>query len=678
MRAEIVTVAGVIAGTTALIWFSSSLSFPWLAALWAALLLVGAALLRRRWHQFFGPVLLYDLVRTARRGQIIAHRSLYAFVLLGMLLILYWTWFPHASFESLLQPVALRPAEVSSFAHAFFNSFMIVQFIMVLIITPAYTAGAVAEERERRTLGFLLATDLTNREIIMGLLAARIGNLALVLLSGLPVLGFLQLLGGVDPNLLLAGFLATMMTVGSVGSLSILVSVYSRTTLQALVSAYLWMFMLLLGSLCGLLVLFLVGQVVREMASAPAFSEQAVIIFALLGFALLQAAITLLHCRQAIVRLRAVAREMGEKSSKRDELVATERPVLAPVKENKEPEKSGWGPYPEERSLPRRRTTSADSFKQSPPIGDSDALFWKELHVEQRFVPSDWGVFFTAMGGLIVFLFLLALLVKANHSETGGDAGRTINGWVKGLQLAISAPMYLLVGLSAAGRISREREQQTLEGLLMLPVERDSILFLKWLGSILSVRWFWWALAGIWILGVVMGGLHPLAVPLLAAATAVYTCFVGMLGLWFSSMNRTTLRATLFTVLVLLVLVLGPGFLLMRLSGDGTEGFRPERGMPWQTLLANYGMTPTETLSTFTFIRTDVSKAKGQVMQPVPWLEIAAGVAGLHLYMGATMVMWLSARHRLRAEKGPAPRRSTFSVNANIHAMSAVPPTVRA
>ena len=90
---------------------------------------------------------------------------------------------------------------------------MVVQFILVCVLTPAAVAGAIADEKERRTLEFLLATDLRDREILFGKLAARVGSLLLFLLAGLPVLGLMQFFGGIDPDLVLAGFAATFATV---------------------------------------------------------------------------------------------------------------------------------------------------------------------------------------------------------------------------------------------------------------------------------------------------------------------------------------------------------------------------------------------------------------------------------------------------------------------------------
>ena len=115
---------------------------------------------------------------------------------------------------------------------------MSVQFSLVILLTPAYTAGAIAEEKERKTLPFLLATDLRDREIILGKLMSRLLNLTLFILTGLPILSILQFLGGVDPGLLLAGFAATGLTMLGLAALSMVNSVLVRRARDAIVITY--------------------------------------------------------------------------------------------------------------------------------------------------------------------------------------------------------------------------------------------------------------------------------------------------------------------------------------------------------------------------------------------------------------------------------------------------------
>ena len=97
--------------------------------------------------------------------------------------------------------------------------------------------------------------------------------------------------------------------------------------------------------------------------------------------------------------------------------------------------------------------------------------------------------------------------------------------------------------------MSNERDKQTLDALLASPLRNSSILFAKWLGNILSVRWGWLWLGLMYALGLVSGGLHPLALGLLVVAWLIYAGTVSMLGLWFSVASRTTLRAALWTLI---------------------------------------------------------------------------------------------------------------------------------
>src|SRR5438128_2187735 len=106
----------------------------------------------------FGPVLVYELLRTGRRSRYFVVRGVYVSVLVLFTFWVYFAWV--ASTDAWTIPTN----RLAVFAETFFYTFMIVQFLAVAILTPAYVAGAIAEEKERRTLEFLLATDLDDRE----------------------------------------------------------------------------------------------------------------------------------------------------------------------------------------------------------------------------------------------------------------------------------------------------------------------------------------------------------------------------------------------------------------------------------------------------------------------------------------------------------------------------------
>src|SRR5262249_36252552 len=90
-----------------------------------------------------------------------------------------------------------------------------------------------------------------------------------------------------------------------------------------------------------------------------------------------------------------------------------------------------------------------------------------------------------------------------------------MNVYVRLVGSGICCLTLLAVTVRAASSVSGERDKQTLDGLLTTPLDSSAILFAKWIGSILSVwpAWFWIGL--IWLIGLLSGGVHPLALPLL-------------------------------------------------------------------------------------------------------------------------------------------------------------------
>ena len=202
----------------------------------AGLILVLAVLARHGWVRLFGPVMFYEGFRTARRTRFFVLRWLYAGGLLLLLLWVHWIWSLSGQYRQTAENEAYkRQAEL---AQQFFYAFVVVQFAFICLLTPAYVAGGVAEEKERRTLDFLLATDLGSREIVFGKLLARLGNLALFVMTGLPILSLMQFFGGIDPGLLLASFEVTALTACSLAGLGILMSVQRRRR-DAIILTYL-------------------------------------------------------------------------------------------------------------------------------------------------------------------------------------------------------------------------------------------------------------------------------------------------------------------------------------------------------------------------------------------------------------------------------------------------------
>lgn len=535
------------------------MALPLQLALWLGVLVAVAVLVRARWAQLFGPVFLYDLIRTTRRGQYFSQRCIYAFLLLILLFLVYIAFFGNrlSDLGDLIVGTYLPMSEVTKFADAFFNSFMCLQYVMILLLTPVAAAGAIAEEKERRTLDYLLTTQLDDREIVLGKLGARLASLALFVLTGLPILGLLPFLGGVDPNLVMAGYAATGLTMLSVGSLSILNSAYARKSRTAVFLTYFQVLVyLVFTSMCCLPFAFIGGSfnplnwgaagniivaVVRLVAPSPLkLSLLDDLPEVLRDFAIFHIAAAVVCLVYAKMYLRAWNRPPVSL------LVQEARPMLVRMPE------SPFDAVEIERWEP----------KIKPNMG-TDPILWKELYAEPGLGLGGAG---HAIGvipvTLVVFVFayfLLALLLMAIVSATNrGTVAEAMNLLVRVMGTTLACFLILGVALRAAGSFSGERDRQTLDGLLTTDLTDEEIVRGKWFGTLLSVRQGCCALAGIWVLGFVTGGLNFLAIPALATGWFLLAACMANLGMLFSLRSRSTLRATVGTMLSVILLSLAP------------------------------------------------------------------------------------------------------------------------
>jgi ABC-type transport system involved in multi-copper enzyme maturation permease subunit len=546
----------LLAGAVAFWWYRGRLTFLQQVAVWSLFLLALAVLSRKGWVKLFGPVLFYDAIRNGRRSRNILLRCLYA---AALLCVLYWTY--TAFVDSLTGPrwgprvrarSVVRQSDAARLAESFFSSFMRVQFLAIVFFTPAYAAGAVAEEKERKTMEFLLATDLRSREIVLSKLVSRLGSLTLLVLTGLPILSIIQFMGGVDPNLVLAGFAITGLSMASMASLSILASVYAKKPRTAIVVSYLALFAYLaLAAWYGsippppgyLTDVFNAGNVFAVLATlqadVAAGRDLAHTVPGLVrDYALFHIPLTVICSVWAVARLRGLALKQSAESAAR----TSERADLA---------------------------IRPPGFSIRPRVGRLP-MIWKEIFVEPglRLTWIGWLVF------IVLFWLSLYLFVGANSAffdELLGrqsflrppspldpiELSRFLKPWVRIVGTIVASLMLIGVAVRASSSISGERDRGTLDGLLTSPLQSHDILFAKWLGSLLGVRWAWFWLGLIWVSGMLTGCLHPAALMLLLVAWLVYASCLAGVGLWFSISCRTTLRATLYTLATLFGASLG-------------------------------------------------------------------------------------------------------------------------
>ena len=107
-----------------------------------------------------------------------------------------------------------------------------------MCLIPALIAGVIADEHQRKTLHYLLASQLSSAEIVLGKLGARLVHVGSFIALGIPVVCLLALYGGLNPENVFYVYLGTLMTVIFTSGLSILVSIMAQRPRDAILAAY--------------------------------------------------------------------------------------------------------------------------------------------------------------------------------------------------------------------------------------------------------------------------------------------------------------------------------------------------------------------------------------------------------------------------------------------------------
>ena len=171
-----------------------------------------------------------------RRGRLFALRSAFGLLLLGIMAVNY---VGHAGpTRPWYSPGTFSIGEMARFGQALFASIMAAQAAMVLGLTPALVADAIASERQRKTLHHLLASPLGSGEIVLGELAARLIGVGVYPALVLPIMSLLTLIGGVSPAGLVLGYAALASSAYFLGCLALLASVLARRPREAVGAAY--------------------------------------------------------------------------------------------------------------------------------------------------------------------------------------------------------------------------------------------------------------------------------------------------------------------------------------------------------------------------------------------------------------------------------------------------------
>lgn len=120
-----------------------------------------------------------------------------------------------------------------------FISLAVLEMMMVLILTPAVTAGAISGEHEKLTYEMLLTTPLSPPRILWGKLVSALSYIFLLIFSAIPLASLVFIYGGVSLRDMLKAFIVVLVTAVMVGTIGIFMSTWLKRSGRATIISYL-------------------------------------------------------------------------------------------------------------------------------------------------------------------------------------------------------------------------------------------------------------------------------------------------------------------------------------------------------------------------------------------------------------------------------------------------------
>ncbi|MBX3424177.1 MAG: ABC transporter permease subunit [Pirellulales bacterium] len=503
-----------------------------------------------------GPIFRWEMTAAGRRSRYFLVRIAYAVVLLLVLWSVY---------ESTLRYVrGGRQGSIQQAAEAawqFFYAYSWVQLLAVVAIVPALAVGSISTERERRTIEYLFATDLSNAEIVLGKIGARLLLTGKFLLTGLPILLLFRLLGGIPMELVVAGAILSASTAILLTALATCVSVWSKRSRDATIRVYLilavlttlvpmlsvWWNMVLgrqlrahyLSVALAWLTELNPLQVLGQALNLGGVGLDAQVVYATAGWHLAIAA-GLTGLATAAVR-RVHLREIAAGAA------AAARRRLLP-------------------RLPRWR----------PAVGDRP-MIWKEAFAGSA--KTRLGVVGNVAAGVVGFsvvgFTVYALIESMGRSNwsSGRPAWRPFVEYLAVLTGWLGTGLVLLAGARGAGLVTYEKERDCWISLLSTPMSGPEIVWGKVVGNLYSLRGGVYLLGAAWALGVFLTPSFLFPALLSAGTLTLAALFASLLGIAYSLRSPTTLRATGYALATLLFV--GGGYMFcccMLTMGGGGSG----------------------------------------------------------------------------------------------------------
>jgi ABC-2 type transport system permease protein len=167
------------------------------------------------------------------RGRMRGRRA-FIVVTIHVLLLAVFAWMLQRLQEESIRGIASYGGQATyasaTIGRGIFLGLLMLQTLMVAVLAPAATAGAISSEREHQTLDLLAVTPISSFAIVLGKLFSALAWIFVLILASIPITALVFVFGGVAPDDVIRGYLVLFATVIGLGSVGIFFSALTRRT----------------------------------------------------------------------------------------------------------------------------------------------------------------------------------------------------------------------------------------------------------------------------------------------------------------------------------------------------------------------------------------------------------------------------------------------------------------
>jgi ABC-type transport system involved in multi-copper enzyme maturation permease subunit len=420
-----------------------------------------------------GAILKREIVVPGRKQTIFVVRGAYTLVLLGAVGIVFLVYLVNMQAGGTTRQ---QSQFITDSGERLFYALVSINMLGCLVFTPAFVASAISQEKDQRTIQDLFLTEMSATEIVFSKLAGRLGQVLMLLGTGLPLVAIGSLLGRVSGTMVVALAMMTLLWLMTAGSFTLLISVLVRRTRDAILGSYALGTILLTGLLsCRFFFTSPYSWLDRVLDSFNPF--------------------TILSAATSGTPALAVWQLIGETSLTLGMFsgvcVLVSVLLLRPLGVRQLEVKARKGVL----RLRRR-------VRQSP---EKWPMLWKEQH-------------FAAAGNITRLLHLLGLLATLAivvamplvvwNWFTGALEWLIDSRLWYGAVRVLIWPAYISMLLTSAAAFASERERASWDAVLTSPLDAAEIVWGKLAGCLWEVRW-WFAAIALTLVGSILVAIGP-------------------------------------------------------------------------------------------------------------------------------------------------------------------------